>query len=223
MAKKTQPTVQEEQVASTVSNLEIFFKKNQKIIEWVILGIIVVICAFLAINKWYVLPLKEEAKGQMFNAEQMFRAGEYETALNGDGNALGFNDVIKQYGKKAGKAVYFYAGACNLQLGNNEEAIKLFKKYSTSDEIMAARALCCEGDANANLGNNAKAVELYKKAAAKADNMYAAGYLLKAGITSEAMGKTDEALKFYKEIELKYPQSLEGYDIQKYISRIENK
>ena len=37
------------------------------------------------------------------------------------------------------------------------------------------------------------------------------------------MGKDAEALKLYKEIETRYPQSVEGYDIQKYISRIENK
>ena len=223
MAKKNQPTAQEEQVATTVSGLETFFKNNKNVIEWTILGIIVVVCAFLAINKWYVTPLKEEAQGQMFTAEQKFRAADYQAALEGDGNFLGFNDIAAQYGAKAGKAVYLYAGICNLQLGNYEEAIKFLGKYSTSDKIMAARALCCTGDAYANLGENAKAVSFYKKAAAKDDSQYAAGYLLKAGIVSEEMGDSAAALKFYKEIELNYPQSMEGYDIQKYISRIENK
>ena len=32
-----------------------------------------------------------------------------------------------------------------------------------------------------------------------------------------------EALEFYQEIKTKYPQSVEGYDIDKYISRIQNK
>jgi len=223
MSTKQQPTVQEEQVITTVSSLEAFFKKNEKVIEGAIIGVIVVVCAILAINKWYLIPAKEEAKAQMFNAEQLFRAGNYETALNGDGNVLGFADVASQYGAKAGKVVYFYEGICNLQLGNNEEAIKCLGKFSTSDNILAARAFCCTGDAYANLGNASKALSFYKKAIAKDDSQYAAAYLLKAGITAEELGDNAAALKFYKEIELKYPQTLEGYDIQKYISRIENK
>jgi len=223
MTKKTQPTVQEEQMTATVSTLEVFFKKNLKIFESVIIAILVIICAGLALNKWYLIPAKEEAKAQMFNAEQLFRAGNYETALNGDGNNLGFADIASQYGRKAGKIVYFYEGCCNLHLGNNEDAINCFNKFKTSDDILAARALCCTGDAYANLGETAKALSYFKKAAAKGDNQFAAGYLLKAGIASEELGDQEGALKFYKEIELKYPQSIEGYDIQKYISRIENK
>lgn len=223
MAQKKQTAAQTEQVASTVSSVELFFKKNEKLVEGLIIGIVVVVCGFLALNKWYLVPVKEEAKAQMFNAEQQFRAGDYEKALNGDGNVLGFKDIATQYGSKAGKSVYLYAGICNLQLGNNQEAISSLKKYSTSDKIMAARALCCLGDAYSNLGSQKEAVAYYKKAASKDDGQYAAGYLLKAGIASEAAGDNAAALGFYKQIEQNYPNTLEGYDIQKYISRIENK
>ena len=51
--------------------------------------------------------------------------------------------------------------------------------------------------------------------------MYAAGYLLKAGAVCEKLGQKDQALAFYKRIKEQYPQSMEGYDIDKYISRIE--
>ena len=60
------------------------------------------------------------------------------------------------------------------------------------------------------------------KAAKVSDNMFSATYLLKAGITYEELGQRDKALAAYKEIKDKYPQSMEGYDIDKYISRIEN-
>lgn len=223
MAQKKQTTAQTEQVASTVSSVELFFKKNEKLVEGLIIGIVVVVCGFLALNKWYLVPAKEEAKAQMFNAEQQFRAGDYEKALNGDGNVLGFKDIVAQYGSKAGKSVYLYAGICNLHLGNNQEAISCLKKYSTSDKIMAARALCCLGDAYSNLGSQKEAVAYYNKAAAKDNGQYAAGYLLKAGIASEAAGDNAAALGFYRKIEQNYPNTLEGYDIQKYISRIENK
>lgn len=53
--------------------------------------------------------------------------------------------------------------------------------------------------------------------------MFAAGYLLKAGLVAERLGEDAKALSFYKTIKDKYPQSIEGYDIDKYIGRIENK
>ena len=53
--------------------------------------------------------------------------------------------------------------------------------------------------------------------------MYRAGYLLKAGTLCEEMGDDAQALKFYQEIKTRYPQTIEAYEIDKYISRIENK
>ena len=223
MANNKQQEAQQEQVATTVSGVEDFFKKNQKIIEWCVIAILVVILAIFAINRWYITPQKQEAQSQMFQAEQMFRDGNFESALNGDGNVLGFNQIIDNYGKRGGKSVYLYAGLCNLQLGNYEEAISLLKKYSTKDKIMQGRAFCATGDAYSELKDYGNALAFYKKAAALDENPYAASYLLKAGIVCEESGNNAEAVKFYKEIEDKYPQTLEGIDIQKYISRIENK
>lgn len=67
-----------------------------------------------------------------------------------------------------------------------------------------------------------EAVGCFEKAAARADNMFAACYLLKAGVTCEELGDNAKALTFYKKIKDQYPQSVEGYDIDKYITRIEN-
>ena len=223
MAKKNQQEAQQEQVATTVSGVEAFFKENQKWIEWVLIAVIVVILGILAYNRWVLTPARQEAQGQMFPAEKQFRDGNFEAALNGDGNILGFNQVIDQYGKKGGKSVYFYAGICNLQLGNYQEAIDMLKKYDTRDKVMLGRKYCAMGDACSNLQDYAGALSWYRKAASVEENVLAAGYLLKAGILCEEMGDTDGALKCYREIETKYPQTLEGYDIQKYISRIENK
>ena len=67
-----------------------------------------------------------------------------------------------------------------------------------------------------------KAASYYEKAAAQAENMLAANYLFKAATVYEAQGKSAEALKNYKLIKEKYPQSPEAYEIEKYISRLEN-
>ena len=212
-----------EVVAEAVSKTEIFFKENGKKMA-IILAVAVVLAA--GIFCWYKFayqPAVAEAQGQMITAEQYFGKSDYETALNGDGNALGFAQIIDEYGKKAGKSVYFYTGICELQLGNYESAIKYLKSYNGKDAILAARALACIGDAYVGLENYKTALGYFEKAAAKVDNMFAAGYLLKAGLVAEKLGEDAKALSFYKTIKDKYPQSIEGYDIDKYIGRIENK
>lgn len=223
MAKNNQQEAQQEQVVTTVSGVEEFFKKNQKWFEWGLIAAVVIVLAVLAVHRWVTVPARQEAQGQLFKAEQAFRANDFETALNGDGNTLGFNDLISKYGTKGGKSVYLYAGLCNLQLGNNEEAVACLKKYNVKDKILQGRAYCAIGDAYSNLQNYGEALSFYKKAAALEDNLFAAGYLFKAAMVCEELGDTAAALKLYKEIETKYPQTIEGYDIQKYISRIENK
>ena len=220
----TNKTIQEPEVnvGEALSRTEKFFETYGKKIMYGTIGVIVVVAAALLYHNFVTIPAKQEAMAQTFTAEQYFRAGDFEKALNGDGNALGFNQIISEYGNKSGEAVYFYAGVCNLQMGNFAEAISNLKKYNGKDAIISARALACMGDAYAAQNDLSAAVSNYKAAAAAADNILAANYLLKAGIICEEMGKPAEALKFYEEIKTKYAQSPEGFDINKYISRIQN-
>ena len=212
-----------EAVVEAVSKTEQFFNKNGKLIGGIAAGIVVVAAVVFCWYKFAYQPAVQEAQGQMAFAEENFRAGDYELALNGDGNTLGFVQIIDEYGAKAGEAVYFYAGVCELHLGNFESAINYLESYNGNDAILAARAAACIGDAYTGLENYGKALTYFEKAAKSADNMFAAGYLLKAGAVAEKLGDDAKALSFYQTIKDQYPQSMEGYDIDKYIGRIEAK
>jgi len=212
-----------EAVVEAISKTEKFFNENGKLLAYGFLAVIIVCAGIFCWFKFAYQPKVEEAQGQMAVAEQNFRAGNYEAALNGDGNALGFAQILEDYGTKAGKSVYFYAGVCELQNGNWEQAIEYLESYNGKDAILAARAKACIGDAYVGLEDYGKALGYFEEAAATADNMYAAGYLLKAGVVAEKLGNDAKALSFYKTIKDQYPQSMEGYDIDKYIGRIEAK
>ena len=212
-----------EAVVEAVSKTEQFFEKNGKLLSIISVAVIVACAAVFCWHKFINQPKIAEAQGQMALAEENFRTADYELALNGDGNVLGFAQIIDEYGAKAGKAVYFYAGVCELQLGEWEQAIKYLKAYKGKDAILSARATACIGDAYVSLEDYSKALGYFEKAAAAADNMYAAGYLLKAGAVAEELGENEKALSYYKKIMDKYPESLEAYDVEKYIGRIESK
>lgn len=212
-----------EKVGEAVSHTEEFFKKNGKLFSYIGAGIILAAAIVVLAIQFYFKPLKAEAESQTFTAEQYFRAADYEKALNGDGNALGFAQIIDEYGSKAGKAVYLYAGICELQLGNAQEAINYLSKYNGKEPVLKGRALACTGDAYSMLEDYETALGYYLKAAQTEDNIFAATYLLKAGIICEELGRNEEALEHYRVIKDKYPQSYEGYEIDKYITRIEVK
>jgi tetratricopeptide (TPR) repeat protein len=223
MAKitKTEEEVRQQNMAEAVSKTELFFKENGKLITYCITAVLVVALCILAYNRFYLQPKKAQATDQMVRAEQWFQAGEYELALNGDENDLGFADILKQYGSKAGEAIYLYTGICQLQTGAYEDAISTLKKYDGEDAILLSRAQACIGDAYVELEEYGKAINYYEKAAATVDNEFAAAYLLKAGIAAEANGDTKKALSFYETIKDQYGNAPEAMEIDKYITRIE--
>ena len=208
-------------VAEAVSKTEKFFNENGKLLSIIAAAVVVVAAGIFCGYKFVYQPAQAEAQGQMAVAEQNFRAGDYEVALNGDGNVLGFAQIIDEYGAKAGKAANFYAGVCELQLGNWDLAIEYLQAYKGKDAILKARALACLGDAYVGLEDYSKALGYFEKAAAVVDNMFAAGYLLKAGVVAEKLGQNEKALAFYKQIKDQYPSSMEGYDVDKYIGRLQ--
>ena len=212
-----------EAVVEAVSETEQFFNKNGKTLSIICAAIVVACAGVFCWHKFVHQPKVAEAQGQMALAEENFRNGDYELALNGDGNVLGFVQVLDEYGTKAGKSVNFYAGVCELQLGNWESAIKYLQAYNGKDDILAARAKACIGDAYTGLEDYNKALGYFEQAAAVVDNMFAATYLLKAGLVAEKLGDNAKALSYYKKIKDQYPQSMEAYDIDKYIGRIEAK
>ena len=210
-----------EAVVEAVSKTEQFFNENGKLLGGILAGLVILAVAAFCWVKFAYQPAVAEAQGQMALAEQNFRAADYEVALNGDGNVIGFAQIIDEYGAKAGKVANFYAGVCELQLSNYDAAISYLKAYNGKDAILKARALACIGDAYVGLENYETALSYFEQAAAVVNNMFAANYLLKAGLAAEKLGQNEKALGFYEIIKDQYSASPEGYEIDKYIGRIE--
>ena len=219
--KPTEKELRQQNVAEAVSKTELFFQKNGKIIYGCVAAVLLIALAILAYNRFVLQPQKAEAEAEMFKAEQKYNQGDFELALRGDDNNMGFEEIIDKYGSKAGEAVYLYAGGCALQMGEYDKALEYLKKYDGKDRILLARAQAGMGDAYVNLEDYKSALAAYEKAAATTDNMYAAEYFLKAGEVAEEMGDKDLALSFYKKIKDQYPNAPQAMDLDKYITRLE--
>ena len=165
--------------------------------------------------------MEEKAQSQIFAAEQYFERDSFKLALNGDGNYLGFLDIINKYGPtKTANLAYYYAGISCRSLGQYKEAISYLKKFDAGDLIISPLALGAIGDCYVELNNLKEGVDYYEKAANYNDNDFSTPlFLKKAGIVYESMKNYSKALMAFEQIKEKYPKSTEARDIEKDIAR----
>lgn len=214
-----------EQIESTLGKTEMFIEKNRNTIMVVLGIIIVVVLAIFGVKKFIVEPREAEAQTAIFRAEQLFENDDYATALNGDGNIAGFMDIINEYGgTKTGNLARYYAGICYLNTGDFENAIKYLGEFKGKDQIVRPLATGAMGDAYLELDNAAEAAKCYEKAAKESANSFTSPmFLMKAGLAYEMVENYQKALDMYKTIKVDYPNSNEGFSIEKYIAYVEAK
>ena len=214
-----------EGIEQALTRSEQFIEDNQKLLTYILGGLIVVLLIVIGGNRYYLKPLNEKAAADMFYAERYFEIDSFNLALNGYGTYPGFLNVIDDYGlTKAAKVAKYYAGVCYQQLGEHEAAIEYLKKFNTSDLLVGAAKFSTLGDAYVELGDFDKAVSSYKSGIEKYENTFSSPILLKKlGIVYEEMEELDLALEVYQIIESSYPETPEGREIRKYIGRVESK
>ena len=214
-----------EGIEQALTRSEQFIEDNQKLLTYILGGLIVVLLIVIGGNRYYLKPLNEKAAADMFYAERYFEIDSFNLALNGYGTYPGFLNVIDDYGlTKAAKVAKYYAGVCYQQLGEHEAAIEYLKKFNTSDLLVGAAKFSTLGDAYVELGDFDKAVSAYKSGIENYENTFSSPILLKKlGIVYEEMEELDLALEVYQIIESSYPETPEGREIRKYIGRVESK
>ena len=208
-----------ETVEQVLSKSEQYIEENKKSLSIIVAAIIVVVGGYLLYTKMILTPKENEAQSQMFRAEQYFERDSLQLALEGDGDALGFIDIIDDYSMTdAANLAQYYSGICYLRLGEFENAIEHLKKFDSNDKLISVIALGALGDANVELGNYKEAISFYTKASSKNKNSFTSAiYLKKLGLTYEAVDDYKKAINAYEKIKHEYPDSDEARDIDKYI------
>ncbi|MBA3899072.1 MAG: tetratricopeptide repeat protein [Bacteroidetes bacterium] len=221
MSKKEKNEEQLIDVEQTLSSWEKKIEQNKKSYGIVLGLIILVVAIYFAWAKLYVAPQEARAQTLMFHAERYFAVDSLDKALYGDGNYLGFNDIINEFGvTSSANLSHYYMGIGLLRKGEFEEAIKHLNKFSSNDHILSSVAIGAIGDAHAELGNMSEAADNYKKAARNNEDKFTAPiYLMRAGLAYESLGNYSDAENMYVKIKENYSETTEGREIEKYIAR----
>lgn len=223
MAEK-KPSHDADSTEVIIAKAKDFWEKYNKITIIVCTAIIVVVGGFFGYKNFVLKPKEQKADDAMFKAEQYYRIDSVKLALNGDGQFPGFLSVISRYsGTDASNLAQFYAGSCYLKLGEDQNAIKHLKKFSTSAKQVQARAYKLIGDASADLGKNQDALDYYKKAAhyfEKDENNSSEYLFMAAYFADRVMKDTKEAISLYKELKEKYPRTQKGFQVDMYLAQL---
>lgn len=219
MAKEIKKDENIEEVQEALSVSGQWIEKNSNLIMGVLCAVIVVVFGFIALNKYVWEPKALEASNENAKAVVAFSAGIYEVALYGDeAENMGFAAIADKYSHyQAGKLAALYAGICEYQLGNYEEAADYLKKFDADDVNIAPAAKMLLGDAYVELGEYGKAVKAFEAAAKSENELIAPMALKKAGVVYLKEGNEKAANKVFEQIKSDYPQSAEAQDIEKYI------
>jgi len=210
-----------EGVENALSRTEQYIEENQKSLTIIVAAIIIIVGGYLGYRKFIVSPKEKEASSQMYMAEQYFERDSFNLALYGDGQNLGFIDIIDEYGiTKSANLANYYAGVSYLHMGDFDMAIEYLKQFDAEDDMIAPIAYGAIGDAYSELQNYEEAADFYIKASKQKENEFVAPiYLMKAGLVYEELGEHDKAVAVYQRIKDDYGKSSEARQIDKYITR----
>lgn len=208
-------------VQEAYSKTEQYIEENKKSLSIIVGVIVALVGIYVAWKYWYVAGKEKDAQKELFVSETYFEKDSLNKAINGDGQSLGLEGIVKDYGvTPSGNLAEYYLGIGYLKKGEYEKALEHLKEFNANDQIVAPVAIGAIGDCYVELNNVEEGISYYLKAAEKSKNKFTAPiYLKKAGMAYESMNNYKDAVKVYERIKTDYEKSTEGREIEKYIAR----
>lgn len=204
-----------------LEGIEYWLEHHPKAV-WGTLGTLAIAAAVFFGGRYYLSNQNMKAQQEMFQAIRFFESDSLKLALNGDGNNLGFNQVIEDFPfTDASNLAHYYAGFIHLKQGEFKEAADHLSSFSSNDMLVQARAYSLTGDAYMEQKDFDQAANYYSKAANyKPNKQFTPVYWMKAALAFEKLNKADEAAKAYQMIIDQYGDSQEVQTAKKYKARL---
>lgn len=223
-SKKSEQVQENENFVTKVLS---FFNKYQNIIYAVIIGILVIILAILAFNRFYLQKKNAEASAQIVQPIHWLNQGDTASlrmALEGDGENDGFLDIASNYKiTKTSNTANYYAGLTYLRLGQKEEALEYLLKFKKKEDILWYACQATIGDLYDEQGDEDKAISYYEKAVKGQDPYFTPIALFKLGQMYERKGDWSKALAAYETIEKNFYVEYNKMSVAQYAERAKSK
>lgn len=223
----TKKIEQEQEKENFVTKTLAFFKKYQNIIYGVLIGLLVIACAIIAFNRFYIQKKNGEASAEIVQPINWFMKGDTTSlnmALEGDAENDGFLAIADGYKfTSTSNTAKYYAGLCYLYLGQKDEAMDYLKKFKKKEDVIWYGCQILIGDLYDEQGDETNAIKYYQKATKGNDPLYTPNALFKLGQMYERSEKWEEALASYQKIEDNFYAEYNKMNIAQYVERAKAK
>jgi len=212
-----------EVIAEKVEGIEHWIEQNPKIVFGVLGALVLIVGGYFGF-RYYIGTQEELAQKEMFQAVYYFEADSLNLALKGDGNNLGFEQIIDDFPMTdAANLANFYAGAINLKQGKYQLAIYFLEDFSTNDILVQPRAYSLIGDAYMELKDYESAAKYYSKASNyKPNKFFTPMYLMKEALSYEKLNQVDKAKEVYQRIIDEFWDSGEYQNARKFKAKLDS-
>lgn len=212
-----------EALADKLQGAETWAERHPKTVISISVLIALIVGGYFAFQ-YYKNSKEADAQREMFQAVYYFEADSLDLALKGDGNNLGFIDIIDEYGiTDAAKLANYYAGVAYLKQGKFDVARLYLEDFSADDLLVQARAYSLIGDTYMEEGNYEEAAKYYDKAADyKPNKFFTPTYLMKAALAYEKSNQNDKAKDAYDKVINEYWESSEYQNARKFRARLDS-
>lgn len=237
MAEKQESTAPV--VPDVIQRARGFWAKNSKPI--IIAGSVLILLAggYIGYKYFYKIPRENKASELIFPAEKLYdkmsTTSSYgkdtlNLVLNGgnlQGETItGLLKIISNYdGTLSANRAHYIVGACYLQLKEFDKAIKHLKEFEAHGASqIESKAYIMLGLAYSEQKKTDDALSYFRKAASAGapDAGMTTEALYLAGRYAEAVGKSKEAIEFFKQLKEEYPasQHVASGDVDKYLGKL---
>ena len=219
-SKKIEQTQENENFVTKILS---FFNKYQNIIYGVIIGVLVIVLAILAFNRFYVQKKNAEASAQIQQPIRWLAQGDtasLKKALEGDGENDGFLDIASGYKlSRTSNTANYYAGLTYLKLGQKDDAMEYLKKFKKKEDVLWYACQATIGDLYDEQGDESNAISYYEKAVKGKDPFFTPIALFKLGQMYERKGDWKKALDAYETIEKDFYTEYNKMSVAQYVER----
>ena len=211
-----------EALKERLESAENWLEQNPKIVVGIAAAILIIVGGYFAFI-YYKNNQNQIAQSEMFQAVYYFEADSLDKGLNGDGNNLGFLQIIDEFGiTDAANLANYYAGVSYLKKGDFEAARLHLEDFDAGDLLIQARAYSLIGDTYMEQEKYSDAAKYYSKAANyKPNKQFSPTYLMKEALAYEKLNQNDKARETYEKIIKLYWDTEEYQTARKFKARLE--
>jgi TolA-binding protein len=211
-----------EALKERLETAENWLEQNPKIVVGIAAAILIIVGGYFAFN-YYRNNQNDIAQSEMFQAVYYFEADSLDKGLHGDGNNLGFLQIIDEFGiTDAANLANYYAGVSYLKKGDFEAARLHLEDFDAGDLLIQARAYSLIGDSYMEQDNYEDAARYYSKAANyKPNKQFSPSYLMKEALAYEKLNQNDKARETYEKVINQYWDTEEYQNARKFKARLE--